>query len=181
MNKLQLFAEAVSGKKIVYMYRMLADAKKEAATHLAFTTENSISISRDADTTETKDGPIRTPGAVEIEITTTALLAQGDVMVDKLQKALINGDKVEVWKINLKEPGTEGNKFKAKYYQAYVTEFEETSGAEDYVECSLTFGIEGCRTDFADIQNKKECGGNRQWQRQFLRKWAANTKGKGII
>ena len=41
--------------------------------------------------------------------------------------------------------------------------------------------ILGCRTDFADIQNKKECGGNRQWQRQFLRKWAANTKGKGII
>ena len=40
---------------------------------------------------------------------------------------------------------------------------------------------EGCRTDFADIQNKKECGGNRQWQRQFLRKWAANTKGKAII
>ena len=26
-----------------------------------------------------------------------------------------------------------------------------------------------CWTDFADIQNKKECGGNRQWQRRFLR------------
>ena len=57
------------------MYRMLADAKKEAATHLAFTTENSTSMSRDADTTETKDGPIRTPGSVEIEITTTALFS----------------------------------------------------------------------------------------------------------
>ncbi|MGU7949820.1 relaxase/mobilization nuclease domain-containing protein [Streptococcus suis] len=41
--------------------------------------------------------------------------------------------------------------------------------------------LQWCRTDFADIQNKKECGGNRQWQRQFLRKWAANTKGKAII
>ena len=40
---------------------------------------------------------------------------------------------------------------------------------------------EGCRTDFADIQNKKECGGNRQWQNHYLRNWAANTKGKGII
>ena len=40
--------------------------------------------------------------------------------------------------------------------------------------------MQGCRADFADIQNKKECGGNRQWQRQFLRKWAANTKGKAI-
>ena len=37
------------------------------------------------------------------------------------------------------------------------------------------------RTDFADIQNKKECGGNRQWQNHYLRNWAANTKGKGII
>ena len=40
---------------------------------------------------------------------------------------------------------------------------------------------ERCRTDFADIQNKKECGGNRQWQNHYLRNWAANTKGKGII
>ena len=28
---------------------------------------------------------------------------------------------------------------------------------------------------------KKECGGNRQWQRRFLRNWAANTKGKVTI
>lgn len=41
--------------------------------------------------------------------------------------------------------------------------------------------IQRCRTDFADIQNKKECGGNRQWQNHYLRNWAANTKGKGII
>ena len=41
--------------------------------------------------------------------------------------------------------------------------------------------IDRCRTDFADIQNKKECGGNRQWQNHYLRNWAANTKGKGII
>ena len=40
---------------------------------------------------------------------------------------------------------------------------------------------ERCRTDFADIQNKKECGGNRQWQNHYLRNWAANTKGKAII
>ena len=46
---------------------------------------------------------------------------------------------------------------------------------------SVPAEAERCRTDFADIQNKKECGGNRQWQRQFLRKWAANTKGKAII
>lgn len=38
----------------------------------------------------------------------------------------------------------------------------------------------GCRTDFADIQNKKECGGNRQWQNHYLRNWAADMSGKEI-
>ncbi len=39
----------------------------------------------------------------------------------------------------------------------------------------------GCRTDFADIQNKKECGGNRQWQNHYLRNWAANTKARDYL
>ena len=148
MQKLQLFGDTISGKKIVYLYRLLSDASKEAASHAAFTTENGISVSRDADTTETKDGPVRTPGAVETEITTTALLATGDKMIDKLKKALISGAKVEVWRVNLAEPAELGpNKFKATYYQAYVTEFEETSNAEDHVECSLTFGVEGTGED----------------------------------
>ena len=38
-----------------------------------------------------------------------------------------------------------------------------------------------CRTDFADIQNKKECGGNIQWQNNYLRNWAEDTKDKRII
>ena len=37
---LQLFAEAVSGKKIVYLYRLLKDAATSDGTTLAFTTEN---------------------------------------------------------------------------------------------------------------------------------------------
>ena len=37
---LQLFAEAVAGKKIVYLYRILSTEKDHDATALAFTTEN---------------------------------------------------------------------------------------------------------------------------------------------
>lgn len=150
MNKygLQLFGDTVSGKKIAYLYRILKDAAKEAAAHVAFTTENGLSMSRDAETTETKDGPVRTPGAVEAEISTTALLSVGDTMIDKLKNALISGEKVEVWRVNLAEPVEPGpNKFKATYYQAYVTEFEETSNAEDHVECALSFGVEGTGVD----------------------------------
>ena len=45
-----------------------------------------------------------------------------------------------------------------------------------FVRMGMDFAIymmvRGCRTDF---------GGNSQWQNQYLRKWVANTKGKGII
>lgn len=143
---LQLFAEAVSGKKLVYLYRVLDDAATADGTTLAFTTENSRTKSKDADATETKDGTIRTPGAAEVEITATSILAKGDTLIDKLEAAMDSDKIVEIWEANLDEPaaGTGNtNKFKGTYYQGYITEFEKTSNAEDFVECSLTFGING--------------------------------------
>ena len=141
---LQLFAEAVSGKKIVYLYRILEEAANTAGATLAFTTENGRTVSKDADSTETKDGAIRTPGASEVEITATSILTKGDTLIEKLEDALENNKIVEIWEANLEEPATGGtNKFKGRYYQGYLTEFEQTSNAEDFVECSLTFGING--------------------------------------
>ncbi|MBO5789542.1 MAG: phage major tail protein, TP901-1 family [Clostridia bacterium] len=147
---LQLFAEdaktAVSGKKIVYLYRILANAASNAAAALAFTTENGRTKSKDADTTETKDGPIRTPGAAEVEITATSLLAKGDTLIDELEEAMDEDKVIEIWEANLEEPVTgtgTTTKFKGRYFQGYLTEFEQTSSAEDFVECSLTFGING--------------------------------------
>ncbi len=141
---LQLFAEAVSGKKIVYLYRLLKDEATSNGTTLAFTTENSRTKSKDADSTATKDGSIRTPGTAEVEITATSILAKGDEMVDKLEIAMDEDALIEIWEANLEEPAESGdNKFKGMYFQGYLTEFEKTSSAEDYVECSLTFGING--------------------------------------
>ena len=94
---LQLFADAVRGKKIVYLYRLKKDAAKDAATALAFTTENGRTTSKDADTTETKDGTIRTPGAAEVEITATSILAKGDTLIDSLEDAMINDELVEIF------------------------------------------------------------------------------------
>lgn len=142
---LQLFgATAVSGKKIVYLFRILKDAANKAGATLAFTTENSRTKSKDADATVTKDGTIRTPGAAEVEISATAILAKGDTLIDELEDAMDNNELIEVWEANLEEPVGEGSdKFKGAYYQGYLTELEKTSNAEDFVECSLTFGING--------------------------------------
>lgn len=145
---LQLFAEAVSGKKIIYLFRVLNDASTENGTVIAFTTENSLTMSKDADSTVTKDGTVRTPGAVETELTATALLAKGDKMYNRLKQAMINDEIVEIWEANLEEPAETGeNKFKGTYFQGYLTEFEKSSSAEEHVECSTTFGINGTGVD----------------------------------
>lgn len=139
---LQMFAEAVQGKKLVYLYRIASTAASTAGTTLAFTTENSRTKSKDADSTATKDGSIRTPGASEVEITATSILAVGDTLIGALEEAMDNDELIEIWEANLEESAGE-NKFAGMYFQGYLTEFEKTSSAEEFVECSLTFAING--------------------------------------
>lgn len=142
--RLQMFAEAVSGKKIIYLYRILSEAATEDAIAIAFTTENETSISADADTTITKDGSIRTPNAPEIEISATSVLAVGDKMYDKMKAAMLGNELIEIWEVNLAEPiASKPNKFKGTYYQGYLTEYTLTSSAEDHAEVETTFGING--------------------------------------
>lgn len=141
---LQMFAEAVHGKKLVYLYRILSKAAAAAGATLAFTTENERTKSKDSDSTPTKDGPILTPGEVEQEITATSILAKGDALIDELEDALDNNELCEIWEANLDEPATDGGeKFKGRYFQGYLTEVSYSSSSEDYVEVSLTFGING--------------------------------------
>lgn len=136
--------EAVQGKKIVYLYRIKSEAATNDAVALAFTTENERTKSKDSDSTVTKDGAIRTPGAAEVEITATSILAKGDTLVEKLEDALDNDELIEVWEVNLAEAATDGEgKYKGRYYQGYLTEVSLSSNAEDHVEVSLTFAING--------------------------------------
>lgn len=79
---------------------------------------------------------------------------------------------LERYLTKVQKPSTSGNRY--DYYN-WAMECEGVGAAKVFPLAN------GCRTDFADIQNKKECGGNRQWQNHYLRNWAANTKGKGII
>lgn len=145
MNKLdlQLFSEAVKGKKIIYLFRPLSAASTSAGTALAFTTENGRSKSKDADSTATKDGSIRTPGVTETEITATCIMANDDTMIAALETAMESDGLIEIWEANLEKAGTTAGTYKGTYFQGYLTELEINSNAEDYVECSLTFGING--------------------------------------
>lgn len=141
---LQLFAEAVQGKQIVYLYRIASKAGTNEGVALAFTTENERSTTKESESTVTKDGAIRTPGAAEIEITATSILAKGDTLVDELEEAMLNDELIEIWEANLEEPVADNtNQFKGKYFQGYLNECTRTSSSEEAVEISLTFGING--------------------------------------
>lgn len=156
---LQLFAEAVQGKDIVYLYRILEDAATESATQIGFVTENTRSVSKDTESTVTKDGAINTPGAAEIEIESTSIFKKGDEIIAKLEDALLNDKTIEIWEANLAEPAAEGeNKFKGTYYQGLLTEFEQTASAEEAVEHSLTFAINGtgCKGDVTVTAEQQE-------------------------
>ena len=57
------------------------------------------------------------------------------------------------------EKGTESDegKFKAKYFQGYLTEFEVVSNAEEHVEVSLTFGVNGNGVDgYATVSEQQQ-------------------------
>lgn len=141
-------SNAVQGSKIVYLYRLLEEQATEDAFRLAYVTEDSISYSKDADSTVTKDGTIRTPSAVEIEKPMTCILSKGDTDIDKLKNAMLNDKVIELWEANLDEPVLNTtNKFKGTYFQGYITSYEKTSNAEDMVEIQMTIGVNGKGAD----------------------------------
>ena len=136
-------AKAVQGKRIMYLFRKAADAAEKAGMVMAFTTENTRNMSKDTDTTATKDGPINTPGTTEHTLDCTAILAADDDMADEMEDAVANGELMEIWEVNLDKPGTGDNKFQGKYFQGYATEWELSSNAEDHAEYTTNFALNG--------------------------------------
>jgi len=151
---LQLFADtttttdsssdAIAGKQIIYLFRLLENAATESGAVIAFQTEGSDSISNDAENTQTKSGSINTPGGVEREIEVTAIASKTSAdMLDALQDACMNGDVVECWQINKAIAGDTAGTYKGWYFQGLITEFESEHNAEDHAEASITFAVNG--------------------------------------
>lgn len=139
---------ALMGKNTVLLFRLLKEQNTENAVKLAFQTEHELTESRDTDSTATKDGNIVTPSALETSLDCTSILAKDDTTADKLRQALRNYEKIEIWEVDLSSPKTGGtNQYKATYFQGYVSEWSKSPSAEDSIELSLTFTIEGQGVD----------------------------------
>lgn len=139
---------AVTGKHYIYLYRLESEKATEDGTRIAFTTEDELSISADADATATKDGAVRGASVAELEKTCTSLMDANDEMLPKLESAILNGSLVELWEVNLDKPvAGQTGKFSGTYYQGYLTEFTASSPADGNVEVSMTVGINGKGAD----------------------------------
>ena len=86
-------------------------------------------------------------------------MAKGDTLYDSVKKAVKEGSIVEVWEVNLDEKGTDTNadKYKATYYQGYITEVELSSPSDDFAELSITYGANGSGADgYATLSKEQQ-------------------------
>ena len=142
------YCRSSSRQKDRISVRILSTEKDHDAKALALQPRMSVPSQKMLIQQQQKDGTVRTPGTAEVEITASSLLKKGDKFIDELEAALDDDEKMEIWEVNLAEPqASSSNKFKAKYFQGYLTEIDKTSNAEDNVELSLTFGLEGKGVD----------------------------------
>ncbi|HEP1259738.1 TPA: phage major tail protein, TP901-1 family [Streptococcus pyogenes] len=170
--------EAKQGIHSILLFRLLKDASSEAATKLAFQTEHEVGKSRDVDGQKTKDGIIQSVGALEYDFKATSILAKGDTLAAKLEKAMEDGELVEIWDIDLEETskknsdvengiakvwsienGINGgdNKYLATYYQGYISSFSAKKNAEENIEIEMEFAINGTgKKGFATLTNAQK-------------------------
>ncbi|HEP6135283.1 TPA: phage major tail protein, TP901-1 family [Streptococcus pyogenes] len=154
--------EAKQGIHSILLFRLLKEAEKQEATKLAFQTEHEVGKSRDVDGQKTKDGIIQSVGALEYDFKATSILAKGDELAAKLEKAMEDGELVEIWDIDSEEASKkndengiakvwgvekptngENNKYLATYYQGYISSFSAKKNAEENIEIEMEFAING--------------------------------------
>lgn len=135
-------AEMQEGKRKVLLFRRLKDADKKDAVKLLFQTEHTFSYSRDLDKIVTKDGVVVKVGELEAEVSVDAIQSKEDEAYDMLQDAMIKGEKMELWEVNVDEDLEEEGKYPAVYCRGYLDSWEPVSSAEDEAEISSNFIVE---------------------------------------
>lgn len=142
-------AEVKQGIDRILLYRLLSKATEESAWKMAFQTEHENSMSIDADSTATKDGPIQNVGDIEYDFSATSIMKKGDARIKELKNAMKNKELVEIWEIDKAEkgPGADGEKYEGTYYQGYITSWGTNPNSEDALELELEFAINGVGQD----------------------------------
>ncbi|MDG3374534.1 phage major tail protein, TP901-1 family, partial [Vibrio parahaemolyticus] len=92
------------GIDVVLLYRNLAKQAEEDAKIVTYQTEHTFGMSRNTDSTETKDGTAQSVGAIEYDFSSTALYERGSETLKMLYDAFMKNEEVEVWVIDKLDP-----------------------------------------------------------------------------
>lgn len=133
--------EAQHGKNFILAFRRLKDASSKAGLKLGLQIEHELKYNRDSDSTATKDGAVVTAGPLEVTLELTAISTDDEVN-RMLKQSVIDGDKIEVWEIDLASKTAEG-KYKALYMQGNLSNWDLPRNVEELVEISTEASIDG--------------------------------------
>ena len=127
------------GKNKILMFRKLGDTT--AAAKLALQTEHKWKYERKNDSTATKDGSVVSDKGLEVSLSIEAVTSRDDVN-KMLKKSVVDGEKLEVWEIDLAGE-KQGEKYPALYAQGALSSWEVPDNVEDLETLSTEMTIEG--------------------------------------
>lgn len=130
--------DLVSATDIIFLFRIRGE--ETIAWKPAFQTDTSTDESRTYETTETKDGAKKTPGAYEGTHSLTTLVGQGDTLIAKIKDQVRkqNPEGIEVWEIDRSGINDETQTtIPGEYSLDVVTSYGTSAGAEGNVELTI--------------------------------------------
>ena len=102
--------DAIMGIDNIGFFRLLSEDHKMPAQLIPHQTSFDFDMSRDADSTATKDGSIAVPAGLETELTNEFIDAISYTS-DAIATAILNGEQVEIWMVNRRRKNTQGKYF----------------------------------------------------------------------
>src|SRR5690625_5210651 len=133
--------EMLQGKNKILLFRNMKNQSENAAK-LVFQTEHTFSYSRELDAITTKDGKVIKVGELESEVEINAIQAKKDPVAEMLRDAVIDGERLELWEVNIDLEVEEDGKYPAVYCHGFLERWQPASSTDDEAEISSTFKVD---------------------------------------
>lgn len=131
------------GKYKILLFRRFEDRHKEKATRLVFQTDHTFEFNRAIDSFVTKDGRAIKPGELESAVSISAIQATGDPTAEMLMQSVIEGEKLELWEVNIDPKAKDENgEYPAIYARGYLDNWSIPSPAEGEATIDSNFVVD---------------------------------------
>ena len=131
----------VKGKDVVTYMRLFSERKTAAASLIPYQTGMSFGVSRNSDSTSTKDGPLSTQGALETDFSVDFVNNTSEI-ADKALDAAVSGERIEAWKVNRGRRNATGQA-EIWYVQGTISEDSGDNDSDSDATRSLTIAVDG--------------------------------------